>query len=62
MPNCQLIDKPNLKQAMTYWRNQTRSIRLIRKISLHSLGYTFVQELIEFYKTQGYSEKEREHR
>lgn len=43
---------------MTYWRNQTRSIGLIGKISPHSLRYAFAQELIKFYKTQGYLEKE----
>ncbi|MEI7223080.1 integrase domain-containing protein [Pectobacterium carotovorum] len=53
-----LIDKPNLKQAMTYWRNQTRRIGLEGKHSPHSLRYAWAQEAIQHYKQQGYTEKE----
>lgn len=56
--NGKLIDKPNLKQAMTYWRNHTRAIRLKGQISPHSLRYAFAQEVIVYYQQQGYSRKE----
>ncbi|KFK96454.1 MULTISPECIES: integrase domain-containing protein [unclassified Serratia (in: enterobacteria)] len=56
--NHRLIDKPNLKQAMTYWRNQTRRIGLTGKHSPHSLRYAWAQEAIHYYKQQGYTDKE----
>jgi hypothetical protein len=56
--NGKLIDKPNLKQAMTYWRNHTRAIGLRGQISPHSLRYAFAQQDIIHYQQQGYSRKE----
>ena len=56
--NGRLIDKPNLKQAMTYWRNQCRAIGLIGEISPHSLRYAFTHDAINHYRQQGFSEKE----
>lgn len=56
--NDRLIDKPSLKQAMTYWRNQTSSIGLKGQHSPHSLRYVWAQDAIHYYKEQGYSEKE----
>lgn len=44
-----LINKPNLKQAMTYWRNQTCRLGLTGKISPHSLRYAFAQQQIQYY-------------
>lgn len=56
--NGKLINKPNLKQAMGYWRNQTREIGLTGKISPHSLRYAFAQDLMNYYQKEGYTEKE----
>ena len=53
-----LIDKPNLKEAMTYWRNHTRAIGLKWQLSPHSLRYAFAQEAIKYYQTQGYTQQE----
>lgn len=56
--NGKLIDKPNLKQAMNYWRNSTYRLGLTGQISPHSLRYAFTQEQVDQYLTQGYSEQE----
>lgn len=56
--NGKLIDKPNLKQAMNYWRNSTYRLGLTGQISPHSLRYTFTQDQIDHYLKQGYSEQE----
>lgn len=56
--NGKLINKPNLKQAMTYWRNQTSRLGLTGNISPHSLRYAFAQQQIQYYLKQGYSEPE----
>ena len=53
-----LIDKPNLKQAMTYWRNHTTALGLTGKISPHSLRYAYAQDGLQYYQEQDYSEKE----
>lgn len=53
-----LINKPNLKTAMTYWRNQTRLLGLTGKYAPHSLRYAWAQEVITHYLEQGLSEKE----
>lgn len=53
-----LLDKPNLKQAMTYWRNHCRTIGLIGQYSPHSLRYAFSQDMIRFYQTKGLSKRE----
>lgn len=56
--NGKLIDKPTLKQAMTYWRNHTSAIGLKGQLSPHSLRYAWAQEAIEHYLQQGYNQKE----
>lgn len=56
--NGRLIDKPNLKQAMTYWRNHTIAIGLTGQLSPHSLRYAWAQEAIQYYQHQGYTQKE----
>lgn len=56
--NGKLINKPNLKEAMTYWRNHTRAIGLKGQLSPHSLRYAFAQDAIAYYQSQGYSKQE----
>lgn len=56
--NGKLIDKPNLQQAMTYWRNHTRRLGLTGEHSPHSLRYAWAQEAGNLYRDQGYSAKE----
>lgn len=56
--NGKLIDRPELKQAMTYWRNHTRRMGMTGKHSPHSLRYAWSQDAIRHYREQGYSEKE----
>lgn len=53
-----LIDKPNLKEAMTYWRNHTRAIGLKGQLSPHSLRYAFTQETITYYQSQCFTRQE----
>lgn len=53
-----LINKPNLKIAITYWRNQTRLLGLSGKYAPHSLRYAWTQEVMAHYLAQGLSEKE----
>jgi len=56
--NGKLIDKPSLKQAMTYWRNQTTRLGLTGAYSPHSLRYAWAQDAIRYYAQQGYAPKE----
>ena len=56
--NGRLIDVPNLKQAMSYWRNQASALGLMGKHSPHSLRYAWAQDAIRHYQTQGFSHKE----
>ena len=56
--NGRLIAKPDLKQAMKYWRNQTLRMGLTGKYSPHSLRYAWAQDDIRRYLAQGFSEKE----
>ncbi|QIQ22173.1 integrase domain-containing protein [Zophobihabitans entericus] len=60
--NGKLINKPNLKTAMTYWRNQTRLLGLSGKYAPHSLRYAWAQEVMAHYLEQGLSEKEAQAR
>jgi len=53
-----LIDKPGLKQAMTYWRNHTRRLGLTGIHSPHSLRYAWAQEAVQYYEKEGYAPKE----
>lgn len=56
--NSKLINKPNLKEAMTYWCNHIRAIVLKGQLSPHSLRYAFTQKAIAYYQSHGYSKKE----
>ena len=56
--NGRLIDAPNLKQAMSYWRNQATTLGLTGKHSPHSLRYAWAQDAIRHYQAQGFSHKE----
>ena len=56
--NGRLIDKPNLKEAMSYWRHQTTVLGLKGQISPHSLRYAWAQDAVRYYLEQGFSEKE----
>ncbi|WP_294615964.1 integrase domain-containing protein [uncultured Gilliamella sp.] len=56
--NSKLINKPNLKEAMTYWCNHIRAIVLKGQLSPHNLRYAFTQKAIAYYQSHGYSKKE----
>lgn len=56
--NNRLIDKPDLKNAMGYWRNQTTRIGLTGAFSPHSLRYAWAQDAMRHYLAQGFSRKE----
>ncbi|KLU14763.1 MULTISPECIES: integrase domain-containing protein [Xenorhabdus] len=53
-----LIDRPDLKQAMNYWRTQTTRIGLTGCHSPHSLRYAWAQDVLSFYQQNGFSRKE----
>lgn len=56
--NGRLIDAPDLKTAMTYWRNHTARLGLTGTCSPHSLRYAWAQDAIRHYQAQGLSKKE----
>lgn len=56
--NGRLIDKPDLKTAMNYWRTHTARIGLTGRYSPHSLRYAWAQDAIAHYLSQGYSRTE----
>ncbi|WP_047683301.1 MULTISPECIES: integrase domain-containing protein [Xenorhabdus] len=56
--NGRLIDKPDLKQAMNYWRTHTTKIGLTGCHSPHSLRYAWAQDALRFYQQQGFSHQE----
>ncbi len=56
--NGRLIDRPDLKRALRYWRNQTSRMGLTDEYSPHSLRYAWAQDAIRRYLAQGFSEKE----
>ncbi|CAK7020112.1 integrase domain-containing protein [Saezia sanguinis] len=56
--NGKLIDKPNLKEAMSYWRTQCSALGLKGEISPHSLRYAFAQDALRYFQEQGHSRKE----
>ncbi|PHM25811.1 integrase domain-containing protein [Xenorhabdus budapestensis] len=56
--NGRLIDKPDLKQAMNYWRAHTTRIGLTGCHSPHSLRYAWVRDALEFYQQNGFSRQE----
>ena len=53
-----LVDKPNLKAAMTRHSNQVRSYGLTGKEAFHSLRYAFAHDQYQSYISAGYSRKE----
>ncbi|PHM45530.1 integrase domain-containing protein [Xenorhabdus miraniensis] len=53
-----LIDKPDLKQAMNYWRTHTTRIGLTGCHSPHSLRYAWAQDALSFYQQNGFSRQE----
>ncbi|EEC0297089.1 DNA-binding protein [Salmonella enterica subsp. enterica] len=56
--NGRLIDRPDLKRALKYWRNHTSRLGLTGEYSPHSLRYAWAQDDIRRYLAQGFSEKE----
>ncbi|WP_426578589.1 integrase domain-containing protein [Xenorhabdus stockiae] len=56
--NGRLIDKPDLKQAMNYWRTHTTKIGLTGQHSPHSLRYAWAQDALNFYQQNGFSHQE----
>lgn len=56
--NGKLIDAPDLKTAMTYWRNQAERLGLTGVHAPHSLRYAWAQDAIRHYLAQGFSQKE----
>jgi len=53
-----LIDKPNLKLAMNYWRHHTGALGLKGKYAPHSLRYAWARDALEYFLQQGKSQKE----
>ncbi|MEB7884353.1 integrase domain-containing protein [Serratia fonticola] len=53
-----LIDKPDLKSAMAYWRRTVTKVGLKGVYSPHSLRYAWAQRALQHYQTQGFSHKE----
>lgn len=56
--NGRLIDKPDLKTAMNFWRTQTTRLGLTGHYSPHSLRYAWAQDAIRHYLSQGFSRSE----
>ncbi|WP_422527068.1 integrase domain-containing protein [Serratia fonticola] len=56
--NGKLIDKPDLKTAMNFWRSHTARLGLTGHYSPHSLRYAWAQDAIRFYLSQGFSRSE----
>ncbi|WP_315709118.1 integrase domain-containing protein [Brenneria uluponensis] len=56
--NGRLIDKPDLKTAMNFWRTQTTRLGLTGHYSPHSLRYAWAQDAICYYLSQGFSRSE----
>jgi hypothetical protein len=53
-----LIDKPTITQAIDRYRYVVRSAGLNGKKAPHSMRYQFAQQSGEYYKAQGFSERE----
>ncbi|CAM3618386.1 integrase domain-containing protein [Rouxiella silvae] len=53
-----LIDKPDLRRAMNFWRSATTKIGLIGKYSPHSLRYAWAQDLMRHYLAEGFTRRE----
>lgn len=56
--NGRLIDKPDLKTAMNFWRTQTTRLGLTGHYSPHSLRYAWAQDAIRYYLSQDFSRSE----
>lgn len=56
--NGKLIDKPDLKTAMNFWRTHTTRLGLIGNYSPHSLRYAWAQDALRYYLSQGFSRSE----
>lgn len=56
--NGKLINAPDLKTAMSYWRKQAEWLGLTGIHSPHSLRYAWAQDAIQHYLAQGFSDKE----
>jgi integrase len=56
--NGKLIDKPDLKTAMNFWRTHTTRLGLIGHYSPHSLRYAWAQDALRYYLSQGFSRSE----
>lgn len=53
-----LIDKPDLRSAMNYWRSSASRAGLTGPYAPHSLRYAWAQEAMTAYRKQGLSMKE----
>ncbi|QIQ20238.1 integrase domain-containing protein [Zophobihabitans entericus] len=53
-----LIDKPDLKSAMAYWRRTAIKVNLKGEYSPHSLRYAWAQRALQHYQEKGFSHKE----
>lgn len=53
-----LIDKSNLQAAMEYFSNSLRKLGMTGKYAPHAMRYTFTDNILFMYESQGYSEKE----
>ncbi|UKE85257.1 integrase domain-containing protein [Pectobacterium colocasium] len=56
--NGRLIDKPDLKTAMNFWRTQTTRLGLTGHYSPHSLRYAWAQDAMRYYLSEGFSRSE----
>jgi len=54
-----LIDKPNLKEAMTWYRNTVhRRVTEAVGIQVHALRYAYACDMMRLYHREGFSERE----
>ena len=53
-----LIDAPTLKLATRRYRYQCEKIGLVGRYAPHSLRYRYSVEMLEYFRGQGYSERE----
>ena len=53
-----LIQAPTLKQAVRHYRYRCEQLGLVGRYAPHSLRYRYSVELLDYYREQGYSERE----
>ncbi|WP_031280574.1 integrase domain-containing protein [Photorhabdus temperata] len=53
-----LIDKPDLKRAMNYWRAHTAHLGLTGCYAPHSLRYAWAQDALRFYQESDFTRQE----